>query len=87
MWAVSDVDVGVGTCGERDLHGPLSVPQNLKLRQRDLVGDSHRVGPLVPLIPDISHRVTDCNHKPVPAAAHLPKHFAAAIRHTHINTN
>lgn len=54
-----------GTCGEADLHGPLPVPQNLKLGQRHLVGHPHRVGPFVPLIPDISHGVPDCNHKPV----------------------
>lgn len=58
----------LGTCGEADLHCPLPMPKHLKLGQRHLVGHPHRVGALVPLIPNIPHGVTDCNHKPVPAA-------------------
>lgn len=34
--------------------------QHLELRQGHLVGYAHRVGPLVPLIADIPHRVADC---------------------------
>lgn len=58
----------LGTCGEADLHCPLPMPKHLKLGQRHLVGHPDRVGALVPLIPNIPHGVTDCNHKPVPAA-------------------
>lgn len=42
--------------------------KHLKLGQRNLAGDPHRIGTLVPLISDVSHGVTDCNHKPVPFA-------------------
>lgn len=56
------------TCCKADLHSPLSVPKHLKLGKRHLVGHPHRIRALVPFIPDISHGVTDCNHKPVPAA-------------------
>lgn len=59
---------GLDTCGEADLHGSLSVPEHLKLREGDFIGNAHRVGPFVPFISNVSHGVTDCNHKPVLAA-------------------
>lgn len=49
-----------GTCCEADFHRPLSMPKDLKLGQRHLVGHPYRVGPFVPFIADIPHGVTDC---------------------------
>lgn len=60
--------VGSGTCGKADLHGPLPVPEHLKLGKRYLVGHPYRIRALIPFIADIPHGVTDCNHKPVPTA-------------------
>lgn len=56
---------GLGTCGKADLHGPLTMAEYFELGQRHLVGNAHRVRSLIPLVPDISHSVTDCNNKPV----------------------
>lgn len=33
--------------------------EHFKLRQGHFVGDAHRVRPLIPLIPDVPHRVTN----------------------------
>lgn len=59
---------GLYTCSKADLHGPLSVAKNFKLGKRYFIGHPYRIGALVPFISDIPHGVTDCNHKPVPAA-------------------
>lgn len=56
------------TCSKADLHGSLSMPKNLKLRQRNLIRNAYWVRTFVPFITNIPHGVTDCNHKPVLAA-------------------
>lgn len=47
------------TCGEANLHGSLTVAQNLKLGQRHFVGNADRVGPLIPLIANVPHGITN----------------------------
>lgn len=48
------------TCREGDLHGPLAMTKNLELRQGHFARHPHRVGPLVPFVPDVPHGVADC---------------------------
>lgn len=47
------------TCGQANFHSSLPMSQHFKLRQGHFVGDAHRVRSLVPLIPDVSHRITN----------------------------
>jgi len=55
---------GVGLClyvtgGKTNLHGSLTVAEDLELRQGDLVADPDAVRAFVPLVPDVPHRVSD----------------------------
>lgn len=55
---------GVGLCsyvtgGKTNLHGTLTVTEDLELREGDLVADPDAVRALVPLVPDVPHRVSD----------------------------
>lgn len=47
------------TGGKTNLHGTLTVTEDLELRQGDLVADPDAVRALVPLVPDVPHRVSD----------------------------
>lgn len=47
------------TGGKTNLHGTLTMTEDLELRQGDLVADSDAVWALVPLVPDVPHRVSD----------------------------
>lgn len=55
---------GVGLCsyvtgGKTNLHGTLTMTEDLELRQGDLVADADAVRALVPFVPDVPHRVSD----------------------------
>lgn len=47
------------TGGKTNLHGTLTMAEDLELRQGDLVADPNAVRALVPLVPDVPHRVSD----------------------------
>jgi len=47
------------TGSKTNLHGALAVTEDLELRQGDLVADPDAVRALVPLVPDVPHRVSD----------------------------
>nr|CAD7399935.1 unnamed protein product [Timema poppensis] len=47
------------TCGQTDLHGSLTMTQHFELRQGHLIGHTDRVGPLIPLISDVPHSITN----------------------------
>lgn len=47
------------TGGKTNLHGTLTMTEDLELRQGDLVADSDAVWAFVPLVPDVPHRVSD----------------------------
>lgn len=47
------------TGGKTNLHGTLTMTKDLELRQGDLVADPDAVRALVPLVPDVPHRVSD----------------------------
>ena len=49
------------TCGQTGLDGFLSVAEHFELRERDVTRHLHAVQAVVPLVPDIRHRVPDCN--------------------------
>lgn len=52
------------TCCKANFHSSLPMSQHFKLRQGHFVGDAHRVWSLIPLIPDVPHRITNWgNHK------------------------
>lgn len=55
------------TCCQANFHSSLPMSQHFKLRQGHFVGHAHRVRSLIPLIPDVSHRITNWgNHKCTP---------------------
>ena len=58
-WQLFTVD----TCGQTGLDGFLSVAEHFELRERDVARDLHAVQSVVPLVPDIRHRVPDCNEE------------------------
>lgn len=55
------------TCCQANFHSSLPMSQNFKLRQGHFVGYTNWVWSLIPLIPDVSHRITNWgNHKYTP---------------------
>lgn len=50
------------TCRQVNFGGPLPVPEDSELRQLHLVANADRFKTAVPLVPDIAHRVTDCEN-------------------------
>ena len=55
------------TCGQTGLDGFLSVAEHFELRERDVARHLHAVQAVVPLVPDIRHRVPDCNKEGIRA--------------------
>lgn len=47
------------TGGKTNLHGSLTMAEDLELRQGDLVANPDAVRTFVPLVPDVPHRVSD----------------------------
>lgn len=47
------------TGSKTNLHGTLTMTEDLELRQGDLVADADAVRSLIPLVPDVSHSISD----------------------------
>lgn len=52
----------LSTCRQVNFGGLLSVPENAEVRQLHLVANPDRFNTTFPLVPDIAHRVTDCEN-------------------------
>ena len=48
---------------QTDFHGTLPMPEDLELRQTDIVADAYAVEALVPLVAYVPHGVTDCKNE------------------------
>lgn len=77
------------TCCKAYFHSSLPMSQHFKLRQRHFVGDAHRVWSLIPLIPDVSHCITNwINHKHTSDIKTCPSDYPRPIHQSRtIDTN